>query len=143
MDSSIAFIRESSDVIGKPGSLRCGSPGALILAERRSGRKGAARRRPEASLPRRGRIFRAFAPIPRYNRLRHASILGLANKGETGLNLRIKALAIIGATMATLWLALGIILAVLNVQGFARLEHDDMDRQVCGPSGAFGPSWRG
>jgi two-component sensor histidine kinase/sensor domain CHASE-containing protein len=46
------------------------------------------------------------------------------------LNLRIKALAIIGATMATLWLALGIILAVLNVQGFSRLEREDMERQV-------------
>ena len=46
------------------------------------------------------------------------------------MNLRIKALAIIGATMATLWLALGIILAVLNVQGFSRLEREDMERQV-------------
>jgi two-component sensor histidine kinase/sensor domain CHASE-containing protein len=46
------------------------------------------------------------------------------------LNLRIKALAIIGATMATLWLALGVILAVLNLQGFSRLEREDMERQV-------------
>lgn len=46
------------------------------------------------------------------------------------MNLRIKALAIIGATMATLWLALGLILAALNLQGFSELEREDMERQV-------------
>lgn len=46
------------------------------------------------------------------------------------MNLRIKALAIIGCTMAALWLTLGIILAGLNLHGFSHLEREDMDRQV-------------